>query len=241
MSEPKLRMIAGPNGSGKSTLYNYLKNNFNFHFGEYVNADVLEKQMRQDGFFKFSAVNLVDNKEQFVKSFFESHPLNTEKLENAFSVKANKLYINAEKANGYFAAILADYIRQQLLSERRSFTFETVMSSRDKVDLLKKALSKGYRTYLYFICTEDVIINKNRIAIRVQQGEHDVPEERIISRYERSLNLLSEAIENSSRAYVFDNSSNYHELIAEITAGSKVHLYADNIPYWFNDYFLDKK
>ena len=148
MPAPKLRMIAGPNGSGKSTLYNYLKENFRFNFGQYVNADILEKQIRQTGLFRFNSVNLVNIEEQGINEFFFSHPLNIEKSKSHFAIKDNVLYAEAEKVTGYFAAILADYIRQQLIEEKENFTFETVMSSRDKIELLKKAADKGYRTYL---------------------------------------------------------------------------------------------
>jgi len=60
--------------------------------------------------------------------------------------------------NSYFAAVAADFLRQKLLSQRVSFTFEKVMSSPDKVALLCKTQQQGYRTYLYYVATEDPII-----------------------------------------------------------------------------------
>lgn len=71
-----------------------------------------------------------------------------------------------------------------------TFTFETVMSSRDKVDLLCKAQQLGYRTYLYYVATEDPIINISRVKARVRRGGHWVPEDKIVSRYSASLDLL---------------------------------------------------
>jgi predicted ABC-type ATPase len=92
------------------------------------------------------------------------------------------------------------------LERRASFSFETVMSSPDEVALLEKARSLGYRSYLYFIATEDPQINIARVKSRVHLGGHDVPVDKIVSRYARSLDLLLPAIRQSNRAYLFDNS-----------------------------------
>jgi predicted ABC-type ATPase len=85
-------------------------------------------------------------------------------------------------------------------------TFETVMSSEDKVAFMLKAKASGYRTYLYFVATEDPDININRVKNRVAAGGHPVPTEKIVQRYGRCLNLLPAAIAASNRAYIFDNS-----------------------------------
>lgn len=62
----------------------------------------------------------------------------------------------------------------------------------------------GYRTYLYYIATEDPRINVSRVKYRVTRGGHDVPEEKTVNRYHASLALLREAIRYSNRAYIFD-------------------------------------
>jgi hypothetical protein len=65
--------------------------------------------------------------------------------------------------NSYFASVVAAYLRQQLMKQRASLTVETVMSSPDKVQLLKQAQLLGYRTCLYFIATDDAEITDGRI------------------------------------------------------------------------------
>jgi predicted ABC-type ATPase len=85
---------------------------------------------------------------------------------------------------------LADFIRQQLLINGISFTFETVMSHESKVDFLHKAKSNGYRVYLYFISTEDPEINISRVKVRVAQHGHHVDPEVIKTRYNKSLSHL---------------------------------------------------
>ena len=64
------------------------------------------------------------------------------------------------------------------------------MSSPDKIDFLAEARRRGFRTYLYYVATVDPLININRVANRVRMGGHPVPEEKIVSRYARSLDLL---------------------------------------------------
>ena len=121
-----------------------------------------------------------------------------------------------------------------------SFTFETVMSASVKVDFFCKAREQGFRTYLYYVATEDPDINISRVAHRVSMGKHNVPKDKIIERYHRSLDLLADAVTCADRAYVFDNSDAERVWIAEVTDGSDLELKTDLIPYWFKTALLDK-
>ena len=109
------------------------------------------------------------------------------------------------------------------------------MSSEDKVALLETAQRLGYRTYLYYIATEDPVINVARVKARVHLGGHDVPEEKIVSRYSRSLDLLLAAIRHTGRAFLFDNSRDGtdHLWVAEITEGHALEVKCDPMPLWF--------
>jgi len=80
------------------------------------------------------------------------------------------------------------------------------MSHHSKADLLAQAQAAGYRTYLYFVATEDPAIDISRVCNRVALGGHSVPEDRIEPLYHRSLGLLMDAIRLTNRAYIFDNS-----------------------------------
>lgn len=135
--------------------------------------------------------------------------------------------------NSYHASVLADFIRHKLLSDGVSFTFETVMSSADKVDFLCKAQLAGFRTYLYYVATEDSEINISRVRHRVATGGHPVPRDKITSRYARSLALLSRAVACSDRAYVFDNSGEDKVWLAEVTDGCELEMKTDVAPHWF--------
>lgn len=46
---------------------------------------------------------------------------------------------------------------------------------------------KGFKSYLYFICTKDLGINKQRVKNRISEGGHAVSDQKIEQRYYRSL------------------------------------------------------
>ena len=97
---------------------------------------------------------------------------------------------------------------------------------------MKKARERGYRVYLYFITTSDPTINKERVLQRVLEGGHDVPENKILTRFSRSLDLLKKALPHTDRAYLFYNSSNKPELIAEVTYGNTLRFTETDVPGW---------
>jgi predicted ABC-type ATPase len=118
------------------------------------------------------------------------------------------------------------------------------MSHPGKVALLEKAQQAGYRTYLYLVATDDPEINGSRVRNRVGLGGHPVPEDKIISRYHRSLALLLEAIKYTNRVYILDNSidSSNPRLawLAEVTDGQLLVLKIDRIPAWFQRAVIQK-
>ena len=236
----RLRMFAGPNGSGKSTIKALITPKL---LGFYVNPDEIEKEMRD-----FDAVDLnhygIRTSQAEVFEFFNNSTLleKANLLDEVHDLKFHddKLSFFNVGTNSYWASVTADFIRQKLLIVRASFTLETVMSSPDKVELLRNAQRLDYRTYLYFVATEDPIINVSRVGQRVRMGGHPVPEDKIVSRYYRSLNLLINAIKSTNRAYIFDNSGINHTLLAEITDGKMVETKVEPLPNWFKTYVLDR-
>jgi len=231
-------MFAGPNGSGKSTLNALISKEL---LGVYINPDEIEKEIKKFDFLDLIPYKIQTN-ELDVLSFFENHPL-IEKANLKDEVVLLKFFddridFHDVLVNSYFASVCSDFIRHQLLKSKVSFTFETVMSSLDKVEFLKKAQESGYRTYLYFIATQDPFINISRVENRVKLGGHSVPKEKIISRYYRSLELLPEAIKYTNRAYLFDNSSQDKSWLAEVTDGKEFEYKSQFIPEWINKYLF---
>lgn len=212
---PRLRMFAGPNGSGKSTLKTMLRPEL---LARYINPDEIEAAIGANGFFDFTDWNLT-LEERELREFFAASTLLKKADLRAQSARLpfqdGQLRFAPGEINSYFASVIADFVRRKFVAERRSFTFETVMSSPDKIEFLRDVRQNGFRIYLYFVATEDPEINVSRVESRVRAGGHDVPHDKIIARYNRSLELLAEALRVADRAYIFDNSGPDLKWIAE--------------------------
>ncbi len=237
---PRLRMFAGPNGSGKSTMKEVIPETL---LGVYVNPDDIEKAWRQSGCIDLSMFKVRVDAEEVLAFFMKSTFLANAGFSIAVSqlrFDDNRLCLDPELVNSYFASVVSDFIRHKLLEQKIDFTFETVMSSADKVDFLHRAKAAGFRVYLYYVATEDPEINISRVRYRVKMHGHDVPEDKIVERYFRSLDLLVNAIRLSDRAYIFDNSSQNRIWLAEVTDGSELEFKTDLVPHWFEEYVLDR-
>ena len=159
---------------------------------------------------------------------------------------ANSLYINpdniAEQEFGGWnspdavlkAAQRATELRYQCLEEKRDFVFETVFSSAEKLEFLRKAHEPGFFIRLFYVCTKSPEINVARIAKRYMNGGHEVPISKVISRYFKSLELAKQAITFVDRAYVYDNSveDQLPQLLYRTVDGAIVKRYTDDIPEW---------
>ena len=110
--------------------------------------------------------------------------------------------------------------------------FETVFSSDEKLEFLRKAHEAGFFIRFFFVCTSNPKINVSRITKRYLEGGHEVPISKIISRYFKSLENACEAIEFVDRAYIYDNSVEYQlpQLLFRMTEGKVFKQYTDDIP-----------
>jgi predicted ABC-type ATPase len=106
----------------------------------------------------------------------------------------------------YAAARLADSLRRELLRQRESFVFETVSDPLgEKLAFLKTAAQAGYNTLLCYIGISGPEVSGQRVAMRVSQGGHDVPTEKLIARFPRILANLKAAVRELPQVWVFDN------------------------------------
>jgi predicted ABC-type ATPase len=107
----------------------------------------------------------------------------------------------------YTAAKVADALRRELVNQRESFVFETVFSDPvgDKLTFLKDAVDTGYTVVVCFIGVSGPEISEERVAMRVSQGGHDVPPDKLLARYPRTLANLQSAIRELPYVLIFDN------------------------------------
>lgn len=103
-----------------------------------------------------------------------------------------------------------------------------------KLKFLQEAAQAGYRVILCFIGLSDAALSIERVAMRVSQGGHDVPDEKLVARYPRIQENLRLAIVSLPHVLVFDQSNLDHpyRLIAVFEHGEVDYL-ADPVPDWF--------
>ena len=79
---------------------------------------------------------------------------------------------------------------EQLLEGEENFAMETTLSARTYIKLIKRAREKGFRVQLIFFWLKSPETAITRVAQRVQEGGHNVPQNVIIRRYYTGLNNL---------------------------------------------------
>jgi predicted ABC-type ATPase len=125
------------------------------------------------------------------------------------------------------AAQLAGERREICLRRGGSMAFESVLSAPDKVEFIERAKAKGFFVRVFFVGTDHPSINAARIARRVMEGGHDVPIQKIIGRYAKSISNCAAVATFVDRVYVYDNSVEHEEpkLLFRASAGRivKVH------------------
>ncbi len=132
------------------------------------------------------------------------------------------------------AAQLATEKRYECLEQKTDFVFETVFSSKEKIEFVRKAKEAGFFIRFFFVCTSDPEINVHRVTKRFMEGGHEVPISKIISRYYKSLENAAEAISLVDRAYIYDNSveDELPQLLYRTSEGQVIKQYTSNIPDW---------
>lgn len=136
------------------------------------------------------------------------------------------------------AAQRADELREECLVNSGDFAFETVFSTSDKVDFLARARAAGYFIRLFYVGTEDPAINLRRVAQRVREQGHDVPADKIVSRYHRANANLAAGLKLTDRGYLYDNSVDASVegggiwLVARVRDGVTAKRYASDMPMW---------
>lgn len=164
-------------------------------------------------------------------TFFESHlKLTGLRFLNADSI-ARELDVDA-----YEAARMISALRTELVNQRESFIFETVFSDPvgDKLGFLKQAADSGYAVVLCFVGIAGAATSEQRVAMRVSQGGHDVPPEKLVQRFPRTLSNLAAAIRDLPCVLIFDNDDLKVPFrhVATYASGQTVQL-NEPVPSWF--------
>ena len=108
----------------------------------------------------------------------------------------------------------------ELISRGESFAFETTCSGRAHAQTLLKCRDAGYRLTLIFLWLSSAKEALSRVARRVAQGGHAVPNGVVVRRYAAGLkNLQRLYLPIADIAYIYDNTDKGGILIAEHQPG----------------------
>ncbi len=150
-------------------------------------------------------------------------------------------FLNADEVahelaiDAYEAAAVITELRQELVRQRESFVFEPVFSDPmgDKVGLLKAAAQAGYTVVLCFIGISGPDTSEQRVSMRVSQGGHYVPSDKLVSRFPRTLANLQSAMRELPHVLIFDNDdlAAPFRRVALIESGRLIWS-ADPLPEW---------
>ena len=151
-------------------------------------------------------------------------------------------FVPRDKKDSYEANIeaanKAELMRMNYIAVGYSFSFETVLSTVEKIEFIRHAKSKGYFITAVFVTTSDCNINLKRIAKRVSQGGHNVPSDKVFSRYEKSMNLLYDLVTIVDDAKVYDNSNDVPMLVFQKETNGDYNCFKR--PAWLESCLIEK-
>jgi predicted ABC-type ATPase len=106
----------------------------------------------------------------------------------------------------YQAAELTDAMRRARFELSESFIFQTVFSDPvgEKLRFLEEAAAAGYNVMLFFIGISGPDVAVDRVGMRVLEGGHGVPPEKLENRYPRTMENLRLALLRLPQVLVYD-------------------------------------
>jgi predicted ABC-type ATPase len=97
---------------------------------------------------------------------------------------------------------------ERAIRERLDFAFETTLGGNTIPRLLGEAARSGIEILVWYAGLESPELHIERVAARVRQGGHAIPEEMIRKRYERSRLNLVQLLPFLTELRLYDNSDN---------------------------------
>jgi predicted ABC-type ATPase len=117
---------------------------------------------------------------------------------------AHDRFPGREVEQAYAASGIAAAVRDALIAACIDFCAETVFSHESKIELVTNATATGFDVVLHVVMIP-LALCERRVAARVASGGHDVPTEKLASRYERLWPLVAIAVPHCHRAVFYDN------------------------------------
>jgi predicted ABC-type ATPase len=114
---------------------------------------------------------------------------------------------------------------EELLNKNVDFAFETTLSTKSFAQTVQKAQAKGYTVTLLFFWLNSIELAKQRVALRVSEGGHNIPPDVIERRYQRGINnLFALYLPICDNVMAFDNSDKLPVMIFNKTKNTDVEI-----------------
>ena len=114
---------------------------------------------------------------------------------------------------------------KELIRQGKDFGFESTLAGKTYLSILHGMKDRGYRLHLFYLWLPSVDIAIARVAKRVEQGGHNIPEEVIRRRFGVGpRNLLKSYLSLFDTWLLFDSSTVHPRKIACCDGGNRVVL-----------------
>ena len=144
----------------------------------------------------------------------------------------------ATEAESAWGQAAAESRRRALMATRTGFVMESTFSHPSKLDLLAEAAAHCYAIRVFHLHLEDPGIAVERVAFRVEDGGHPVPEARIRARFARNPALIRDAVLRADEAWVYDSTAEGRPptLALRFEDGTLAER-AEHLPAWVRDLY----
>lgn len=167
--------------------------------------------------------------------------LNCKEFVNADEIAKGLSPFQPEKVSFEAGRIMLNRIGE-LLEKEADFAFETTLSAKSYISIVKKARSKGYFVTLVFFWLNSIELAKQRVIIRVSEGGHNIPEHVIERRYIRGIkNFFKIYLNACDNVMLFDNSNRLPILILEKEMNEEPVIIDENLFKKINNLQHDKR
>lgn len=112
-----------------------------------------------------------------------------------------------------------------------TFNQETTLCGNSIIRNIKNAKSMGYEVEVHYVGVDSVDIAKKRIAYRVVQGGHGIPDADVERRYNESIDNLRKIIKICDMVVLYDNTKAFNRF-AIYNNGQLINL-SDEQPNWY--------
>lgn len=153
--------------------------------------------------------------------------LDCKEFVNADEIAKGLSPFQPEKVSFEAGRIMLERI-EVLLKSNENFAFETTLSTRSYKQKLIQAKQNGFKVKLLFFWLPTIEMAVNRVAIRVSEGGHNIPEDVIARRYSRGIeNLFKIYIPLCDSWMIYDNEADA-EIIAKGLINQEAEIFDEN-------------